>query len=68
MKGETVLHGILILIFSNYMYKMVSALIDTGPFYLGVKFFSRYLQLDPNKEFRTEEDDNKHLFDKDLVL
>lgn len=55
MKGDTVVHGLLILILSNYMYKMVSALIDTGPFYLGVKFFSRYLQLDPNKEFHKEE-------------
>ena len=54
MKGETVLHGLIILIVSNYMFKMVSALLDTGPFYLGVKFFSKYLQMDPNKEYREE--------------
>jgi len=50
--GETVAHGIVILILSNYFYKMVSALLDTGPFYIGVKYLSRYLHLDPNKEYR----------------
>ena len=50
--GETVTHGIVILILSNYFYKMVSALLDTGPFYIGVKYLSRYLHLDPNKEYR----------------
>jgi uncharacterized PurR-regulated membrane protein YhhQ (DUF165 family) len=50
--GETVTHGIVILILSNYFYKMVSALIDTGPFYIGVKYLSRYLHLDPNKDYK----------------
>ncbi|MEX0988020.1 MAG: queuosine precursor transporter [Bacteroidales bacterium] len=50
--GETVSHGLFILIMSNYTFKMVSAFIDTIPFYIGVKFLSRYLQIDPNKEFR----------------
>ncbi len=50
--GETVAHGLIILILSNYMFKMVSALIDTIPFYIGVKRLSRYLHLDPNEEFR----------------
>ncbi len=68
MKGETILHGLMILIFSNYMYKMVSALLDTGPFYLGVRLLSKYLQLDPTKEYRDKDDDDKNLFDKDLIL
>jgi len=55
MKGDTVFHGLLILILSNYMYKMVSALVDTGPFYLGVKLLSKYLHLDPNKDYKVEE-------------
>lgn len=50
--GETVIHGLVILILSNYLFKMVSALIDTIPFYIGVKYLSRYLHLDPNKEFK----------------
>lgn len=50
--GETVIHGLVILILSNYMFKMVSALLDTIPFYIGVKYLSRYLHLDPNLEYR----------------
>jgi queuosine precursor transporter len=50
--GETVAHGLMILILSNYTFKMVSALLDTIPFYIGVKYLSRYLHLDPNKGYR----------------
>jgi len=50
--GETALHTVLILIFSNYMFKMVSALLDTIPFYIGVRLLSKYLQIDPVEEFR----------------
>lgn len=52
--GETVVHGLTILILSNYVYKMVSALVDTIPFYVGVRYLSRYLHLDPQKEFKEE--------------
>lgn len=52
--GETVMHGLIILILSNYVFKMVSALLDTIPFYIGVKYLSRYLQLDPNEGYRDE--------------
>jgi len=50
--GETVFHGLLILVLSNYVFKMISALVDTIPFYIGTKWLSRYLQLDTMKEFR----------------
>jgi len=50
--GETVIHALTILILSNYMFKMVSALLDTIPFYLGVNFLKKYLQIDPDKEFK----------------
>jgi len=53
--GETVFHGLIILIFSNYIFKMVAALLDTIPFYLGVKWLSKYLQLDPVEEYRIRE-------------
>lgn len=45
---------LLILIFSNYLFKMVAAMLDTIPFYLGVRFLSRYLDMDPIKEYRTK--------------
>lgn len=50
--GETIFHGLLILVLSNYVFKMISALVDTIPFYFGTKWLSRYLHLDPMKEFR----------------
>jgi uncharacterized PurR-regulated membrane protein YhhQ (DUF165 family) len=49
--GETVFHGLLILILSNYVFKMTSALVDTLPFILGTRWLSGYLQIDPNKDF-----------------
>jgi len=50
--GETIFHGLLILVLSNYVFKMISALVDTIPFYIGTRWLSRYLQLDTMKEFR----------------
>lgn len=52
--GETVTHTLVILIFSNYMFKMTAALLDTIPFYLGTKWLSTYLQVDPNRGYRRE--------------
>lgn len=53
--GENVVHGLVILILSNYVYKMVSALLDTIPFYIGTKWLAKYLKLDPIKEFKERE-------------
>lgn len=50
--GETVAHGLLILILSNYFFKMIAALVDTLPFYLGTKLLSRYLEIDPNETLK----------------
>jgi len=35
---------------SGYAFKFVVALLDTIPFYVGVKVLSKYLQLDPRRE------------------
>lgn len=35
---------------SGYVFKLSVALLDTGPFYLGVHYLSRYLEVDPNAE------------------
>jgi len=53
--GENVVHGLMILILSNYVFKMVAALFDTIPFYIGTKWLSKYLKLDPDKEFKKRE-------------
>jgi len=59
--GRSALHSIFILILSNYVYKMFAALLDTIPFYFGVRFFTKYLKLDPNAEFEKERQlDHKH--------
>lgn len=51
--GETIAHGLVILILSNYIFKVVAALLDTLPFYLGTRWLSRYLQIDPNKDYKS---------------
>jgi uncharacterized integral membrane protein (TIGR00697 family) len=40
---------------SGYIFKVVVAALDTGPFYLGVRWLSRYLEVDPNAEHGAEE-------------
>lgn len=35
---------------SGYVFKVVIALLDTIPFYIGVHYLSRYLEIDPNAE------------------
>ncbi len=50
--GETVAHALFILVLSNYMFKMTATLIDTIPFYIGTRLLSRYLRIDPGKEYR----------------
>ncbi len=52
LRGERTLQSLLILVLSNYAFKFCVALLDTGPFYLGVRVLSRYLQLDPNADVR----------------
>lgn len=43
--GGISLMGMLVLMGSNYLFKMLSALADTPFFYLGVHYLKRYLQL-----------------------
>jgi uncharacterized integral membrane protein (TIGR00697 family) len=39
-----------IFIRSGYVFKLTVALLDTGPFYVGVHYLSRYLEIDPQAE------------------
>ncbi len=54
---------LLTLILSGYVFKMVIAIIDTGPFYLGVRFLRGYLQIDPNAELSASSVDTKNTRD-----
>ena len=48
--GEPLWVQLFVFIASGYVFKLVIAAIDTGPFYLGVRWLSRYLEYDPLKE------------------
>ena len=48
--GQPVWPQLWVFIASGYSFKMVAALLDTIPFYLGVSFLSRYLEIDPHAE------------------
>jgi uncharacterized integral membrane protein (TIGR00697 family) len=39
-----------VFIASGYVFKLVIALLDTLPFYVGVHYLSRYLEINPNEE------------------
>jgi len=46
-EGEPVFGQLLTFITAGYVFKLVCALADTLPFYLGVKFLTRYLRVPP---------------------
>ncbi len=49
-QGKKSLTEMLVLIGSGYLFKAVLALLDTIPFYIGVHYLSRWLQIDHAKE------------------
>jgi len=49
MRGDMTLKMLAVLVGSNYLFKATVALLDTGPFYLGVYYLRRYLQLEPGE-------------------
>ena len=50
LRDDQTLSTMMALVGSSYAFKFTAALLDTGPFYLGVRVLSRYLQIDPNVE------------------
>jgi uncharacterized PurR-regulated membrane protein YhhQ (DUF165 family) len=46
---------------TGYAFKFMIAAVDTVPFYIGVKYLSRYLQLDPIREHTGDEVDEPEL-------
>ena len=49
LRDEMDFRTLLVLIGSNYLFKATVALLDTGPFYLGVYYLRRYLRLEPGE-------------------
>lgn len=54
-EGQSVVNTLMIFIYSGYIFKMLAALLDTIPFYIGVKILSKYLDINPVKEFEKAE-------------
>ncbi len=50
-EGQEVFPALVVLILSNYIFKMIAALLDTIPFYIGVRFLSKYLNINPVQEY-----------------
>lgn len=48
--SDPIASQLLVFIWSSYLFKMTAALLDTGPFYLGVRWLAAYLQIDPTAE------------------
>ena len=53
---QPVLPQLLLLIATGYAFKLVIALLDTIPFYIGVHYLSRYLQIDSTREHEATEE------------
>lgn len=53
--AKPIMGQLLIFIFSGYAFKILAAFIDTGPFYLGTHYLSRYLQINPRAEYEGED-------------
>ena len=45
LAGNITLQAMMVLMFSNYIFKFTVAILDTGPFYLGVYQLRKYLHL-----------------------
>ncbi len=50
-----VFETLMVFIYSGYIFKLLSALLDTIPFYAGVKILSKYLDIEPNHMFKENE-------------
>jgi len=55
VEGKPIMLQLLTFIGSGYVFKLVVALLDTGPVYLAVHYLSNYLELDPMEGYN---DDN----------
>lgn len=53
-EGRSLFWHLALFIITGYVFKAACALIDTIPFYIGVKYLSVYLQIDPTKEHHAD--------------
>ena len=55
--GQPLSRQLALFIATGYAFKFAVAALDTIPFYIGVRYLSRYLQLDPTREHTGDEVD-----------
>lgn len=53
--AKPIFSQLLVFILSGYTFKIFAAMVDTGPFYVGVHYLSRYLEIDPLADYKDEE-------------
>ncbi|MDY7110185.1 MAG: queuosine precursor transporter [Planctomycetota bacterium] len=53
-EGRSVWPQLWVFIGSGYVFKVAAALVDTVPFYIGVRILSRYLRIDPRAEHEAD--------------
>lgn len=58
-EGRTLAMHLLLFIVTGYAFKMAFALFDTLPFYLGVRWLSRYLRIDPTREHQADVEESR---------
>ena len=54
-ESEPIFGQLLVFVFSAYIFKFAIALLDTFPFYAGVKILSKYLEINPNAGYADKE-------------
>ena len=47
VENQAIIPQLLVFIGSGYVFKVIVALLDTGPLYIAVHYLSKYLQIDP---------------------
>jgi hypothetical protein len=52
--GRSLLAHLSLFIATGYTFKFIAALLDTVPFYLGVRWLSIYLRIDPTREHQAD--------------
>ena len=57
VEGKRTLTAMLVLVGSNYLFKVVVAALDTIPFYIGVHYLKGYLKIDPTREHHVDAED-----------
>lgn len=56
-EGRSIAFHLLLFIVTGYVFKFVVALLDTIPIYIAVHYLSRYLRIDPTREYAVDREE-----------